>query len=108
MSQAFTKNQAKPSQKKQMAILAVLGVVLLGVVAHYYMNQPQTASADSGNSGGTDGVALVPDKQPSDAIKELAMDPTRDLLRVSIRTWAQNLTWPQPIPLPWMPNGAPC
>jgi hypothetical protein len=113
MSQSFQKNQAKQTSKKQLAILGVLSLVLLGAVAHYGMGQgPQPASADQGG-----GDVVPTPKHPRDAIKELMADPTRTLLCgrhdatmqseaaphnpfAMAERWRSSLTRPEPVAEP--------
>jgi len=78
MAQGFKKNQPPSAQKKQMAILSVLSVVLVVAVLHYVMTRtPQAANAQG---GGPDMAPAGPEKLTVDAIKELMQDPTRGLL----------------------------
>ena len=82
MAQTFNKDQAKPSQKKQLVILAVLGVVMAGLWTHYAMNHvPAAANAQGGDMPTDNGMTAVPERAPAEVLKELANDPTRDLLR---------------------------
>jgi hypothetical protein len=76
MAQSFQKDQVKPTGKKQLVILGVLILVLVGALAHYCIGQaPQSANADT-----TEDAVQQP-KAPRDSIKELLDDPTKDLLR---------------------------
>ena len=82
MAQTFSKTTTKPSQKKQVIILVVLGIVMAGLWIHYAMNhQPAQANAQSTDPTADNGAAALPDRAPADVVKELSNDPTRDLLR---------------------------
>lgn len=76
---AFEKNSApEKASSKQLAILAVLGVVLLGLVIRFVMNRP--AAVDASNIAGVP-TADASGKNPEDALKDLNDDPTATLLR---------------------------
>jgi hypothetical protein len=81
----FDRKPEKSGQKdqgKQMILMAVLGVIFVGVLGYHYMGRgPQAALAAPGMGGGI--PMPVADETPEQASNALREDPTAALLRNS-------------------------